>query len=61
MQRAILYKIIAYPHFHPNREPSSAARIIAECLKRLRLEGNSHLLRQEELPTILNQLNSFTS
>jgi glycosyltransferase involved in cell wall biosynthesis len=57
MQRAILCQIIAYPHFHPNREPSSAARIIAECLKRLRFEGNTHLLRQDEIPTILHQLN----
>jgi glycosyltransferase involved in cell wall biosynthesis len=57
MQQAILHQIIAYPHFHPNREPSSSARIIADCLKRLTYEGNTHLLRQEELLTIFQQLN----
>ncbi len=57
MQKAILYRTIAYPHFHPNRDPSSSARIIADCLKRLAVEGNTHLLRQEELLTIFHELN----
>jgi glycosyltransferase involved in cell wall biosynthesis len=57
MQKAILHQTIAYPHFQQNREPSSSARIIADCLKRLALEGNTHLLRQEELLTIFHELN----
>jgi hypothetical protein len=57
MQQAILYQVVAYPHFQPNREASSSARILVECLKRLGYEGNTHLFRQEELLTILQQLN----
>jgi glycosyltransferase involved in cell wall biosynthesis len=57
MQQAILYHVLAYPHFQPNREVSSSARILVECLKRLGYEGNTHLFRQEELLTILQQLN----
>jgi glycosyltransferase involved in cell wall biosynthesis len=40
----------------PTREPTSSERIIAKCLERLRFERNTHLLSQEELPTILRQL-----
>src|SRR5690348_1970940 len=57
MQQAILWQVIAYPHFHPNRESSSSATLIAECLKRLSYEGNTHLLSQEEFLTIMERLN----
>jgi hypothetical protein len=59
MQQAILYQITAYPHFQPNRVPSSSARIIAECLNRLRFEGNTHLLGPEELLKIFQRLNGL--
>ena len=53
MQQAILDQITAYPHFHPNVEIDSSDTIIAKCIERVRHEGNSHLLEEQELPAIL--------
>jgi glycosyltransferase involved in cell wall biosynthesis len=53
-QQFILDRIVAD---WPTSEPTSSEEIIIKCLKRLRFEGNTHLLGQEELPTILQLLN----
>ena len=56
-QQTILDRIVVYPsYFRPSNEPNSSEKLIAECLERLRYEGNTHLLRVEELPTILQEL-----
>ena len=55
IQRFILDRIVfSYLYWWPSNEPS-AENIIADCLERLRLEGNTHLLRKEELPPILQE------
>jgi hypothetical protein len=53
LQQTILEQCLRYPI---STEPNSSARFIAECLERLRYEGNTHLLRVEELPPILQEL-----
>ena len=55
-QQTILDRIVAYPNFRPSNEPNSSEKLIAECLERLRYEGNTHLLGAEELPPILQEL-----
>ena len=55
-QQIILDRIVAYPNFRSSDEPNSSGKLIAECLERLRYEGNTHLLRGEELPPILQEL-----
>jgi hypothetical protein len=40
----------------PTCEPTPAGKIIAACMERLRFERNTHLLRQAELPPILEEL-----
>ena len=55
IQRFILDRIVlSYLYWWPSNEPP-AEKIIADCLERLRLEGNTHLLRKEELPPILQE------
>ena len=44
----------------PANEPHSSGELIAECLERLKFEGNMHLLGLEELPEVLLQA-SFRS
>ena len=55
-QQIILDRIVAYPNFRPSNEPNSAGKLIAECLERLRYEGNTHLLRVEEIPAVLRDV-----
>jgi hypothetical protein len=55
-QQTILDRIVAYPNFRSSDEPNSSAKLIAECLERLNYEGNTHLLKAEELPPILQEL-----
>jgi hypothetical protein len=56
IQRFILDRIVcSYLYWWPSNEPS-AEKIIADCLERLTLEGNTHLLRKEELPPNLQEL-----
>ena len=56
IQRFILDRIVlSYLYWWPSNEPP-AEKIIADCLERLSLEGNTHLLRKEELPLILQEL-----
>jgi hypothetical protein len=52
-QQLILDRIVA---IWPTSEPTSSEKIIAKCLDRLRFERDTHLLSQEELPTILQEL-----
>lgn len=52
-QQTVVDKIVFSPR---KNEPSSSGELMAECLERLRHEGNTHLLRVEELPPILHEL-----
>jgi hypothetical protein len=50
IQRFILDRIVfSYLYWWPSNEPP-AEKIIADCLERLRLEGNTHLLRKKNCP-----------
>ena len=50
-QQTIFDRIVVYPTlYRPSNEPNSSGKLIAECLERLRYEGNTHLLGAEELP-----------
>ena len=55
-QQVILTRIVAYPHFGSYADFSSSAPLIAECLQRLKFEGNSRLLTEQELPAVLHGL-----
>lgn len=55
-QQLILDRIVVNYLIWCSNEPNSAEKIIDDCLERLRLEGNTHLLRKEELPPILQEL-----
>ena len=55
-QQTILDRIVAYPNFRQNNEPDSSGKLIATCVERLKYEGNTHLLREKELPPILKEL-----
>ena len=57
-QQVILDRIVVFRpqrgyHYCPNNDPESSGRLIAQCLERLRHEGNTHLLRVDDLPEIL--------
>jgi len=56
VQRHIADFIIAYPHISPSNDPDFSKKLIAECLERLRYEGNTHLLGADELAPILQGL-----
>lgn len=58
LQHVILDRIVVYrPErgytYQPTNEPAAGGRLIAECLERLRREGNMHLLGPEEIPALL--------
>jgi hypothetical protein len=55
-QQTILGRLVAYRPHYPSNEPHSAEKLIAECLERLRYEGNAHLLYAEELPPVLQEV-----
>jgi glycosyltransferase involved in cell wall biosynthesis len=55
-QQTILYRLVANPPFHPRNETHSTKQLIAECMERLKYEGNTHLLSVEELPPALQEL-----
>ena len=55
-QQTIFDRIVAYWNFHAANEPNSSEKLIAECLERLKYEGNTHLLGVDELPPILQDL-----
>ena len=48
--------MIAYPLFRENNDGVSSEHFVAECLERLRYEGNTHLLNVKEFPSILHEL-----
>ncbi len=58
LQQVILERIVVFRpergyHFQPNNEPDSSGKLIAQCLERLRHEGNMHLLSADDLPALL--------
>jgi hypothetical protein len=56
-QQFIVDRIVGdYLYWSPSNEPNSAEKIFAACLARLTLEGNTHLLKKEELLPILQEL-----
>jgi hypothetical protein len=55
-QQFILNRIVDCFYWWSFNEPNSAEKIFADCLERLRLEGNTHLLRREELSPILQEV-----
>jgi glycosyltransferase involved in cell wall biosynthesis len=64
-QKAILYQLVTNPMMRPNNETYSSKKLIAECLERLRYEGNGSLFNEEKLAPFIKQLQglpeSFTS
>jgi hypothetical protein len=55
-QQAILDRVIAFPF-----RQGSSEELVAECLERLRYEGNTHLLNVKEFPSILQELQGRAS
>ena len=55
-QQTILDRLIAYPPFRDSTEVTSTEKLVAECLERLKYEGNTHLLDVKEFPSILDEL-----
>ena len=55
-QQIILDRIVVYPNFRSSDESNASAKLVAECLERLKCEGNTDLLKAEELPPILEGL-----
>jgi glycosyltransferase involved in cell wall biosynthesis len=55
-QQTILDRLIAYPPFRDSTEATSTEKLVAECLERLKYEGNTHLLDVKEFPSILDEL-----
>jgi glycosyltransferase involved in cell wall biosynthesis len=56
-QQTIFERVVVYPSYlYRPTDESNSEKIIAACLERLKWEGNSHLLRQEELPPIIQTI-----
>jgi hypothetical protein len=55
-QQTVLDRLIAYPPFRESNETISPEQLVAECLERLKYEGNTHLLNVNEFPSILKDL-----
>lgn len=55
LERIVVFRPTRGYLYRPNNQPHSGGRLIAECLERLRFEGNEHLLGLEELPAVLQQ------
>lgn len=55
-QQAIFGRIVAYPYFRWDDSTTSSEELVVECLRRLRTEGNTHLLTEQEIPGILKTL-----
>ena|SRR5436190_6236461 len=53
LDRIVMFRRQRHYHYSPTNEPDASGRLIAQCLERLRQEGNSHLLSAEELPALL--------
>jgi hypothetical protein len=55
-QQTILDRIIAFPPMSLSNESNSSEELVAECLERLRQEGNTHLLSVKEFPSLIGDL-----
>lgn len=55
-QKAILGRVVAFPYFGWDDSITSSEKLIADCLERLRQEGNTHLLTEQETPGIMKIL-----
>ena len=55
-QKAIFGRILAYPYFRWDEATTRPEDLVADCLGRLRKEGNTHLLTAQEIPGILGTL-----
>jgi glycosyltransferase involved in cell wall biosynthesis len=55
-QRLTFEQIVVEFLHRPSNECNSSGNFIAQCLERLKYEGNTHLLGVEELPPILQEL-----
>jgi len=52
-QQSILDRLVAFPLRQSN---NSTEELVAECVERLRVEGNTHLFNVKEFPSILEEL-----
>lgn len=55
-QKAIFGRIVAYPYFRWDDASTSSEKLVAECLGRIKKEGNTHLLTEQETPGVLKVL-----
>jgi glycosyltransferase involved in cell wall biosynthesis len=60
LQQVILDRVVVFRPgrnylYRPSNEPQSCGSLIAECLDRLKFEGNEHLIGFHELPGVLLQ------
>jgi len=55
-QKALLYRLVANPMMRPRNEAYSSGKLIAECLERLKCEGNIHLFGADEPAPFIQQL-----
>jgi len=55
-QQTIFDRIVAYWNYHASNDRDSTDKLIAECLERLRYEGNTHLLGPDEAASVLHGL-----
>jgi glycosyltransferase involved in cell wall biosynthesis len=58
-QALVLDRVARHPPFKLRDSTYSPEMFIAECLERLRAEGNTQLLTTEELPSVLEELRRF--
>jgi glycosyltransferase involved in cell wall biosynthesis len=56
LQRALLYRTVTSPRFFPQTEMIDSEALVAECMARLKQEGNAHLLNDTELPVVVKRL-----
>ena len=65
VQHVVLDRVTVFrpgrPYIYVPKEPESAGKFILECIDRLMHEGNTHLIKSEELPFILHCLRSDNS
>ena len=55
LDRVVIFRAERNYLYRPSNEPQSCGKLIAECLERLKFEGNEHLLGVQELPAVLLQ------
>jgi glycosyltransferase involved in cell wall biosynthesis len=57
-QQTIFERVVAVSNYRPGNDRSSTEKLISQCLERLTYEGNTDLLRDEEIPVLFRQLHS---